>query len=884
MRSPALLIDQHQSNNDHHHYHSSAANTAENTGAGVESDVTSNPKNISQKNNSRHRPIQRPNSRLSSASTTATDLRKRPSVNTTGGGSGRSNVKPPSLPQSESLANYPKKPIITITSTPPIAAKDYTRTITSPRPDDKNNSNNHSSSSSATNPTSPNKVTTKPAGIASQPTTSSLASKTRSPLKAQTQNASHMKKKPLEIGLFKIGVGRGTPSPRANMPPERSLSTNTNNGNRPQMPSLSASAARAANKTPLMPKLASKAQPPTLATTTPTARRTQRPPATASQPTQHEELSASMPPFLANVTPRSGSRQNRVDSANTTPNGTPHAERFEERDLKFGPGPVSPPPPRPDHARRSGSSFAPLQFEPNGPGGREAQHASESKFFHASEAHNARPAATTKQPAQTKQATFFYANRTAVENKANNANPNAVHSMPTATQSQDNVSSKFMYANGKPEVQSSSLSVPLSRSTGPAASSTPKPPTTGRLSVGSQASAMHHGPRPVSPTKAPSQSAQPSLMSSAIPPSTAPQRGQPSHLPGSAADKLRRTSSGTSRTRGPHSRSGSLVLTDIGASASAPSSKLMSPLYPSSPVHTPSTPTPLTLASIIQAAEELPEPDESLSADESRSEIQSPTKSNTTDPMNELVANARRERKVQDLQITNASLEAINRTLERQLRKQTTELRRYKRMSRAGLSLASTAASNNAASEAIFVEEVGLRLANLSEEESDAEDEAEGEQEEESFSDTDEDIESLTPNQLAERDAKHRKRDEQRLKQDLTKHQQLFVDSQKINQSIKRCLDWTEELIKDGKKALAYNVKFSDVKFNDIELGGKILSPSDKPEEQDEPSHLSDKNDDLADDTIKLGNFITEEPERISDWSLGPQDRDSGIEMPVDGG
>ncbi|EMR65205.1 hypothetical protein UCREL1_7821 [Eutypa lata UCREL1] len=252
--------------------------------------------------------------------------------------------------------------------------------------------------------------------------------------------------------------------------------------------------------------------------------------------------------------------------------------------------------------------------------------------------------------------------------------------------------------------------------------------------------------------------------------------------------------------------------------------------------------------------------------------------------MNELVANARRERKVQDLQITNASLEAINRTLERQLRKQTTELRRYKRMSRAGLSLASTAASNNAASEAIFVEEVGLRLANLSEEESDAEDEAEGEQEEESFSDTDEDIESLTPNQLAERDAKHRKRDEQRLKQDLTKHQQLFVDSQKINQSIKRCLDWTEELIKDGKKALAYNVKFSDVKFNDIELGGKILSPSDKPEEQDEPSHLSDKNDDLADDTIKLGNFITEEPERISDWSLGPQDRDSGIEMPVDGG
>lgn len=199
-------------------------------------------------------------------------------------------------------------------------------------------------------------------------------------------------------------------------------------------------------------------------------------------------------------------------------------------------------------------------------------------------------------------------------------------------------------------------------------------------------------------------------------------------------------------------------------------------------------------------------------------------------------------------------------------------------MSRAGLSLASTAASSSIPSEAIFVEEVGLRLANLSEDESDAE--AEDEAEEESFSDTDEDVESLTPNQLAERDAKHQERDQQRLKLDLTKHQQLLVDSQQINQSIKRCLDWTEELIKDGKKALAYNVKISDV-----ELISKI--PNALPnalgilEERGGSSHLGD---DLADDTLKLGNLVTEEPEGISDWRVGPQDRDSGIEMPVDGG
>jgi hypothetical protein len=54
---------------------------------------------------------------------------------------------------------------------------------------------------------------------------------------------------------------------------------------------------------------------------------------------------------------------------------------------------------------------------------------------------------------------------------------------------------------------------------------------------------------------------------------------------------------------------------------------------------------------------------------------------------------------------------------------------------------------------------------------------------------------------------------------DLSKHRQLLVDSQKMNQSIKRCLGWTEELIKEGSRALAYRVKVSDV-----ELGGRVLS------------------------------------------------------------
>lgn len=52
--------------------------------------------------------------------------------------------------------------------------------------------------------------------------------------------------------------------------------------------------------------------------------------------------------------------------------------------------------------------------------------------------------------------------------------------------------------------------------------------------------------------------------------------------------------------------------------------------------------------------------------------------------MNELAANARRERKVLDLEISNSSLLAINRTLEREMRKQTAELRRFRRLSCSG--------------------------------------------------------------------------------------------------------------------------------------------------------------------------------------------------------
>ncbi|KAI0839049.1 hypothetical protein F5Y06DRAFT_26668 [Hypoxylon sp. FL0890] len=435
-----------------------------------------------------------------------------------------------------------------------------------------------------------------------------------------------------------------------------------------------------------------------------------------------------------------------------------------------------------------------------------------------------------------------------------------------------------MYANGTPELRHSPTP-PVSRSSGSVASTVPKAPTT-RPATNPQATVHPLTQRPSSPMKSPTQVPQAfSKANNASGPSrpqvqpalSAPQLG-PS--PG-----LRRSSTGTSRTGG-HSRQGSLVKGDHSSSAPKLMSAQVSP-QASPPISVPSTPAPLTLASIIQAAEDFAENEESASPDEARSGLQSPTKSaHSGDPMNELVANARRERKVQDLQITNASLEAINRTLERQLKKQTAELRRFRRLSRSGrLSLPSSALSSQVSGD---ISEEGVGIMDLSDLDEESEVEKEKEKEkgegedggEDSSLESDSASGSLSPRIVAERDAKHRKRDEERLELDLSKHQQLLIDSQKINQSIRRCLDWTEELINEGKKALEYRVNVSDVK-----LGGRVLDPLDL-EEEERPL----TSDGSGEDTIAFDNKLLDSPDIFAGWSYERQDRDSGIELAVDGG
>lgn len=287
------------------------------------------------------------------------------------------------------------------------------------------------------------------------------------------------------------------------------------------------------------------------------------------------------------------------------------------------------------------------------------------------------------------------------------------------------------------------------------------------------------------------------------------------------------------------------------------------------------------MASILQAAEDFAEHD-----DGSPDALASPTKStHGNDPLNELVANARRERKVQDLQITNASLEAINRTLERQLRKQTAELRRYRRLSRSGrLSLNSMGSVRNRIPSDSTIGEAplamdSLDLSDLSEEESELEDD----DLDESDSEGSESASSaqLSPNAVAARDARHRKRDEKRLQLDLSKHQELLIDSQKINQSLKRCLGLTEELIKDGKRALEYQVRVSEV-----EIGGRVLAPPDEEEESSTDSEAPFEDDTSRTEDDDTQRVQMDEPSagpKLAVWSKDPQDRDSGIELPRDG-
>ncbi|KAF9699308.1 hypothetical protein EKO04_003124 [Ascochyta lentis] len=254
--------------------------------------------------------------------------------------------------------------------------------------------------------------------------------------------------------------------------------------------------------------------------------------------------------------------------------------------------------------------------------------------------------------------------------------------------------------------------------------------------------------------------------------------------------------------------------------------------------------------------------------------LTSPTKAtggqSALEMMNELAANARRERKVLDLEISNSSLLAINRSLEKEMRKQKAELKRFRRMSRAGRFSTDVIGSTLDTFTAKRASDLSDMSEGEEEEEEEQNEEEEPSEEEMESSESSFDESVLENSVRAERDEVYRLKDEKRLQLDLAKHRDLLMDSQKMNESLKRCLGWTDQLIKDAQKALDYKVSVSDVR-----LGGRVLVTEDDEEE------------DTSDHEEAMGLLSPWSPPQRAADTLDPpipdfaraENRDSGVDV-----
>ena len=241
--------------------------------------------------------------------------------------------------------------------------------------------------------------------------------------------------------------------------------------------------------------------------------------------------------------------------------------------------------------------------------------------------------------------------------------------------------------------------------------------------------------------------------------------------------------------------------------------------------------SPSLNASVITSSQ--PEPTPPLSP----TRPSQPTGQSKLDHLNELAAKARRERKVLDLEISNSSLLAINRTLEREMRKQKDEIRRLRRSSRRTLDGRAVSMGTHRT--------VSSRMSGLTEMTGGDEDidlDASGnlssEGDEDLLSDPYDETRSLSSSTSSPPpDRSSFGKDTKRLDLDLSRYRLLLVDSQKLNQAIKRCLDTTETLILDGKKALEYQIDVSKIESappSPQKRGGRVLEPN---EDDDDIGH-----------------------------------------------
>ncbi|KAL3469421.1 hypothetical protein BJX99DRAFT_241327 [Aspergillus californicus] len=537
-----------------------------------------------------------------------------------------------------------------------------------------------------------------------------------------------------------------------------------NNGHiaKPLTPTLSAAFTRA-SKSPLTPKLAN-----------PSIRAPKRLAPPSDHPASTPSKQGPEPPYLyANVTPRSGSRSSRRDGPVLSPgiaptNGLHSPQSFVQASQVQGPSTRAYRPDRspirmagklePARTTRAKTLTADLNTLPRPHSSSEIP-TSSPRFFHASDARSASGSsdADTRSRVSTKSAS-------------------------PAT---------FVYANGKEEAQSSEDTA-RRRSSGLSRPAVVARPTA--------------SPRIKSPQLNPSPGFSDNISQIAPQLDDFPDICSPMHSPPSSS-VLPRPVPLISHTKA----------TSLDMGRSTPQQTLKEGLRPS----------PFIISTADAADESIaPNPIPPLrprilsngsttSLDSQNDGLQSPVKSDNAG--SGPVLSARVERKILDLEISNSSLLAINKTLEREMRKQNAELRRFRRLSRSGrLSVApSRSATGNLSITSEIDEGTSELSSNLSH------DEMSDQSDEESLPDES----SLGTESIVDDDGQQTARDEKRFFTDLAKHQDLLADSQKMNQSLKRCLGWTEELIKEAKKALEYNVQVSD-----IQLGGRVLSPDEMNE------------------------------------------------------
>ncbi|KAI7475510.1 hypothetical protein KC351_g10028 [Hortaea werneckii] len=604
-------------------------------------------------------------------------------------------------------------------------------------------------------------------------------------------------------------------------------SSNTNN-NRPLKPSV---AAPRTTRSPLTPRVAAPTAPAPRPTISKTATVQSEPPRVAPRVRQ-EDVAGKDAVASGNVTPRSAARLSRAGSATPTQTDeeSPNANRprvsapkvTAERSastigLGVGsgmPGRISRPKSLVGSASSQRATSPPLVRSPGHLDSSNGDESIESRFFHASDARRQEPVVKKAEPKRA--ATFFYADGKQEERKAPSPRP--------ASPVQSTVSEKR-------------LSGPWIRNDHNAGSTQSPPMLSPALSGLSNSSPFFSSASTNQTTKrSPSPSKENIHLSYRKGASQifGLRPTQRSHQDIRSIAESPSIGTDPSSYFTPHRKSPSL--SSIDSSGSQQSRRR-------SATHIESTPSPLlhelkspTIPRVSKQPQQIMDtpPQEIRSPPPATESTFSPTANKSAA---ELAADARRERKVLDLEISNSSLLAINASLEREVRRQKSELKRFRRLSRAGR------LSTNPLDRSARFSAEGI-LSTLGEEEED-----EGEDEDATFGlpsgftddvddfsedteDEDEDDdgqnEPASPSSSAQtrRDSARLAKDEKRLQRDLEKHKGLLVQSQRMNQSLKRCMYATEEMTREGRKALEFSVKVEDVR-----LGGRILTRHEEDEE-----------------------------------------------------